>query len=269
MAGYPRSTASRCGTGSTESLTREPGQVEISEAGMQANIESGDVLLRPGQERRDDPQDDMISRLIAAEIPREDGEMRQARRHRDRRLRNRFWAARAPRPSPSWSAARWSCSPRTPTSGRSCSTTAARSRPRSRSCCATRPRAVQRALLARRTSHLHGTHHPRGQAGVPDGRLGEPRSDAPSPTPTRSTSTATAPRRRTSAWATAFTAASAPRWPAWRARSRWSKLLDFMPRYEVDFDRLQARPHAECRRLAPRPGEGVAMKQGRSRLRPV
>ena len=39
-------------------------------------------------------------------------------------------------------------------------------------------------------------------------------------------------------------------------------LLDFMPRYEVDFAGLQRVQHAERRGLPPRAGEGVAMTQG-------
>ncbi len=57
------------------SLHREPGQVEISDAGMQANIDSAMYYFNLVQERRQQPQDDFISRLIAAEIPREDGQM--------------------------------------------------------------------------------------------------------------------------------------------------------------------------------------------------
>ncbi|TMS49633.1 cytochrome P450 [Mycobacterium sp. DBP42] len=59
------------------SLSREPGQVGYSEAGMQANIDTGIYYYGLVQKRREDPQDDMISRLIAAEIPGENGEMRR------------------------------------------------------------------------------------------------------------------------------------------------------------------------------------------------
>ncbi len=44
---------------------------------MQANIDSGVYYYGLTQERRKNPQDDMISRLIAAEIPGENGEMRK------------------------------------------------------------------------------------------------------------------------------------------------------------------------------------------------
>jgi cytochrome P450 len=59
------------------SLHREPGQIEITEAGMQANIDTAMYYFGLIQERRANPQDDMISRLIAAEIPGENGESRQ------------------------------------------------------------------------------------------------------------------------------------------------------------------------------------------------
>lgn len=59
------------------SLSREPGQIGYSEAGMQANIDTGIYYYGLVQKRRENPQDDMISRLIAAEIPGEDGQMRR------------------------------------------------------------------------------------------------------------------------------------------------------------------------------------------------
>jgi cytochrome P450 len=56
-----------------KSLHREPGQIGISEAGMAAAIESGIVYYNLILKKRQTPGDDMISRLIAAEIPRDDG----------------------------------------------------------------------------------------------------------------------------------------------------------------------------------------------------
>lgn len=58
-------------------LSREPGQVAYSEAGVKANIDTAMYYYSLVQKRREDPQDDMISRLIAAEIPGENGEMRR------------------------------------------------------------------------------------------------------------------------------------------------------------------------------------------------
>ncbi|MDV3127821.1 cytochrome P450 [Mycobacterium sp. 21AC1] len=59
------------------SLSREPGQAGTSDAGMQANIDTGIYYYSLVQKRRENPQDDMISRLIAAEIPGEDGQLRR------------------------------------------------------------------------------------------------------------------------------------------------------------------------------------------------
>lgn len=56
------------------SLHREPGQVDMSEEGMQAIAEAMGLYYQLIQERRAHPQDDMFSRLIAAEITREDGQ---------------------------------------------------------------------------------------------------------------------------------------------------------------------------------------------------
>ncbi|HEY7053664.1 MAG TPA: cytochrome P450 [Mycobacterium sp.] len=57
------------------SLHREPGQIEMSEAGMQAVAEAMALYYELIQKRRAEPCDDMFSRLVAAEIEREDGGM--------------------------------------------------------------------------------------------------------------------------------------------------------------------------------------------------
>ena len=54
-------------------LEREYGQIEMSEAGLAAAIETGTMYYNLILERRAEPQDDMISALIAAEVEREDG----------------------------------------------------------------------------------------------------------------------------------------------------------------------------------------------------
>ncbi|OCB26376.1 cytochrome [Mycobacterium malmoense] len=56
-----------------ESLHREPGQIDMSEAGAHAMAEMWVMYYDLIRKRRADPQDDMISGLIAAEIEREDG----------------------------------------------------------------------------------------------------------------------------------------------------------------------------------------------------
>jgi cytochrome P450 len=77
MAGVPEDFRQQVRHWIDISLEREPGQIELSEKNMQANIDSGMYYYSLVQERRQNPQDDMISRLIAAEIPGENGEMRQ------------------------------------------------------------------------------------------------------------------------------------------------------------------------------------------------
>ena len=52
-------------------LEREYGKVEMPEAGMQAGIETGLMYYNIIQDRRADPQDDMISDLIAVELERD------------------------------------------------------------------------------------------------------------------------------------------------------------------------------------------------------
>jgi cytochrome P450 len=56
-------------------LEREPGNYAILETGIQAGIESGTMYYNLIQQRRAEPQDDMISNLIAAEVTREDGSL--------------------------------------------------------------------------------------------------------------------------------------------------------------------------------------------------
>lgn len=77
MAGVPEEFRQQVRTWIDASLERKPGQVEFSEENMQANIDSGMYYYGLVQERRQNPQDDMISRLIAAELPGEDGQMRK------------------------------------------------------------------------------------------------------------------------------------------------------------------------------------------------
>ncbi len=84
MAGVPEEYRQQLRHWIDISLSREPGQIEVSEAGMQANIDSAMYYYGLVQERREDPQDDMISRLIAAEIPSEDGTLRKLKEDRSK-----------------------------------------------------------------------------------------------------------------------------------------------------------------------------------------
>lgn len=56
-------------------LHRDPGEVEMTEEGRQAAVDMAIYYYRLVKERRDELGDDLISKLIAAEIEREDGAM--------------------------------------------------------------------------------------------------------------------------------------------------------------------------------------------------
>nr|VTO97177.1 Biotin biosynthesis cytochrome P450 [Mycobacterium riyadhense] len=73
MLGVPEEHAQRVRHLIDESLHREPGQVEVGERGMQANIETGMLYYELLQQRRAEPRDDLFTKLINAEIEREDG----------------------------------------------------------------------------------------------------------------------------------------------------------------------------------------------------
>ncbi|MGB8504775.1 cytochrome P450, partial [Mycobacterium sp.] len=73
MLGVPEEQAQQVRHWIDESLYREPGQIEVSENGMQANIEAAMFYYDLVAKRRAEPQDDLFSKLIAAEIEREDG----------------------------------------------------------------------------------------------------------------------------------------------------------------------------------------------------
>jgi cytochrome P450 len=77
MAGVPEEYRQQVRHWIDTSLSREPGQIGTSEAGMQANVDTAIYYYGLVQERRENPQDDMISRLIAAEIPDDAGNMRR------------------------------------------------------------------------------------------------------------------------------------------------------------------------------------------------
>lgn len=62
-----------------ESLHREPGQIDMSPAGIDAMTQMWVMYYELIQKRRAEPRDDMISQLIAAVIDREDGTRTQLR----------------------------------------------------------------------------------------------------------------------------------------------------------------------------------------------
>lgn len=55
------------------SLARAPGRMSMSKAGLDAMTQTGLLYYNVIQQRRAEPQDDMISSLIAAEVERDDG----------------------------------------------------------------------------------------------------------------------------------------------------------------------------------------------------
>ena len=77
MAGVPEEFRQQVRHWIDKSLHRKPGQIYLDDDNMQANIDSGMYYYGLVQQRREDPRDDMIGRLINAEIPGPDGRMRQ------------------------------------------------------------------------------------------------------------------------------------------------------------------------------------------------
>src|ERR1700744_1514677 len=75
MLGVPEEHAQQVRHWIDESLTRQPGQVEVGETGMQANINTAMLYYDLVTKRRADPQDDLFTKLIDAEVEREDGQM--------------------------------------------------------------------------------------------------------------------------------------------------------------------------------------------------
>ncbi len=75
MLGVPEEHAQQIRHWIDESLTREPGQVEVGEQGMQANVNTAMLYYELVKQRREEPRGDLFSKLVEAEIEREDGEM--------------------------------------------------------------------------------------------------------------------------------------------------------------------------------------------------
>ncbi|PRC52145.1 cytochrome P450, partial [Mycobacterium sp. ITM-2017-0098] len=69
MAGVPEDFRQQVRHWIDKGLEVKPGQPYLSDENMQANIDAGVYYYGLVQERRQNPQGDMISRLIAAEIP--------------------------------------------------------------------------------------------------------------------------------------------------------------------------------------------------------
>jgi cytochrome P450 len=72
MLGVPEEYRQQVRLWLDKTLEREPGTVEMPEAGMQAGIDTAMMYYNLIQERRAEPAADMISSLIAAEVTRDD-----------------------------------------------------------------------------------------------------------------------------------------------------------------------------------------------------
>ncbi|MFN6555353.1 cytochrome P450 [Mycolicibacterium septicum] len=79
MLGVPAELRQQVRLWIDEQLHREPGQIEVSEAGVEAMAQTWLMYYDLIKQRRAEPRDDMISRLISAEIVREDGELTSLR----------------------------------------------------------------------------------------------------------------------------------------------------------------------------------------------
>ncbi|MBN3511317.1 cytochrome P450 [Mycolicibacterium septicum] len=79
MLGVPAELRQQVRLWIDEQLHREPGQIEVSEAGVEAMAQTWLMYYDLIKQRRAEPRDDMISRLISAEIEREDGELTRLR----------------------------------------------------------------------------------------------------------------------------------------------------------------------------------------------
>ncbi len=79
MLGVPPESRQQVRLWIDASLHREPGQIEMSESGIEAMAQSWLLYYDLIKQRQAEPRDDMISRLISAEIEREDGDLTRLR----------------------------------------------------------------------------------------------------------------------------------------------------------------------------------------------
>jgi cytochrome P450 len=77
MLGVPEEHAQQIRHWIDESLTREPGQVEVGESGMQASINTAMLYFDLVKQRRDRPRDDLFTKLLEAELECDNGEKRK------------------------------------------------------------------------------------------------------------------------------------------------------------------------------------------------
>jgi len=73
MLGVPEEHHQQIRIWMDKSLEREPGSIHMTDEGMEAGIMGGVFYFELIQQRRAEPKDDMISQLIEARVPKEDG----------------------------------------------------------------------------------------------------------------------------------------------------------------------------------------------------
>ena len=238
MAGVPEEFRQQVRHWIDKSLHRKPGQIDLDDDNMQANIDSGMYYYGLVQERRENPQDDMISRLIAAEIPDDERRDAQARRHRDHRLHH---ASRRRGRRDGHQAGRQRGGRVRPAS-RAVADAARRpqqdSRRRRGTAALRRPGAVQRPLQHRRTSNLPSGTIP---AHKPVFLMGASANRDPRAFDDGETFDITRDRTQAQNLGLGYGIHSCLGAALARMESAIAldHLLDFMPRYEVDFDGLQ------------------------------
>jgi cytochrome P450 len=75
LQGVPEQDRQRIRLWIDDLLHRDAGQVEMSEAGLKSAIDMAIYYFRLTKQRRENPGDDLLSRLIKSEIERDDGKM--------------------------------------------------------------------------------------------------------------------------------------------------------------------------------------------------
>ncbi len=105
MLGVPTEYRTQLRLWTDSSLHREIGQIEMSEAGTDAVVDAMRFYYGLVKERRANPQDDMISKLIEAEIERDDDQPPKLTTMEIAMFAS-LLGAPAPRRSPSWSVER-------------------------------------------------------------------------------------------------------------------------------------------------------------------
>ena len=257
MLGAPEDQAQQVRHWIDEALHREVGQVEVGEKGMQANIENAMFYLELVQKRRAEPRDDLFTKLIEADLEREDGGVDKLDDLEIAAFASLLGGAGAETVTKLVGNAVYLF-------GKNPDQWQKLQEDRSKI-----PAAVEELLRYAAPSqynvretcsdvHLHGTTIPEGSPVFLIG--GSANRDERAWT---DPDTFDIDRDRTEATNLGLGYGIHSCLGAALARMESSvaleKLLDFMPRFEVDFDQLPTRSDAECRRLEARSCEGCEM----------